>query len=84
MKTLPGIVLVTAIAIACGMVLLSALRHAADLGARPDAFELGTAILVAGYLLFPALAFVAAGMLAAALMLLAAAVIERRRARPPL
>jgi hypothetical protein len=47
---------------------------------QSDTFTVGTAILVAGYLLFPVLALLAAGLLLIALMLLAGAAIERRRA----
>lgn len=47
---------------------------------QSDTFTLGTAILVAGYLMFPVLALLAAGLLLIALMLLAGAAAERRRA----
>jgi hypothetical protein len=50
------------------------------LAVEPGRFSLGTAILVAGYLLFPVLALLAAGLLLIALMLLAGAAAERRRA----
>ena len=42
-------------------------------------FTVGTAILVVGYLLFPLLAVLAAGLLLISLMLIAGEAIERRR-----
>jgi hypothetical protein len=50
------------------------------LAVEPGRFSVGTAILVAGYLLFPVLALLAAGLLLIALMLFAGAAVERRRA----
>ena len=47
---------------------------------EPGRFSLGTAILVAGYFLFPVLALLAAGLLLIALMLFVGALVERRRA----
>jgi hypothetical protein len=47
---------------------------------EPGRFGLGTAILVAGYLLLPVLALLAVGLLLIALMLFAGAAAERRRA----
>jgi len=50
------------------------------LAVEPGRFSLGTAILIAGYLLFPVLALLAAGLLLIALMLFVGAAVERRRA----
>ena len=49
---------------------------------QPDPFTLGTAIVVAGYVAFPALLLLGLGMPLVALALLAAHAIERRRAGP--
>ena len=49
---------------------------------QPGPFTLGTAIVVAGYVAFPALLLRGLGMLLVALVLLAAHAIERRRAGP--
>ena len=49
---------------------------------QPDPFTLGSAIVVAGYVAFPALLLVGLGMPLVALVLLAAHAIERRRAGP--
>jgi hypothetical protein len=64
---------------AAGVCLLYVLA-AQIVAVEPGRFSLGTAILVAGYLLFPVLALLAAGLLLIALMLFAGAAIERRRA----
>ena len=49
---------------------------------QSDAFTVGTAILIVGYVFYPALAFVAIALLVIALMLLAARLVERRRRLP--
>lgn len=64
-----------------GAVLLYVVRRTASSPAtgQRDPFTLGTAIVVAGYLAFPALMLLGSGLLLIALMLLAAHAIERRR-----
>ena len=47
-----------------------------------SSFTVGTAILVAGYLIFPVLGLLAAGFLLIALLLFLAHLVERRRLRP--
>jgi hypothetical protein len=49
------------------------------LSGRPDAFTVGTAILVVGYVFYPALAFIAIVLLVVTVMLLAGPVVQRRR-----
>jgi len=48
-------------------------------GGPSGEFTVGTAILIAGYVLYPVLTFVAVALLVIALMLLVAGVMERRR-----
>lgn len=64
-----------------GAVLLYMVRPTASNPAtgQPDPFTLSTAIVVAGYLAFPALMLLGSGLLLIALMLLAGHAIERRR-----
>jgi membrane protein implicated in regulation of membrane protease activity len=50
---------------------------------QSDAFTVDTAILIAGSVFYPALAFVAIALVVIALMLLAARVVERRRRPTP-
>jgi hypothetical protein len=45
-----------------------------------DEFTVGMAILIAGYVFYPVLAFLAIGLLVIALMLFVAGVMERRQA----
>jgi hypothetical protein len=54
-------------------------------GSRPSSglseeFTVGMAILIAGYVFYPVLAFLAIGLLVIALMLFVAGVMERRQA----
>ncbi len=49
--------------------------------ARPGEFGSGMAIVVLGYVLYPVLVLLAAGLLVVALMMLVGASIERRRQR---
>jgi hypothetical protein len=49
---------------------------------QPGTFSIGTAIVVAGYFLFPILVVIAGALLLLALMLFIGAAIERRRADP--
>ncbi len=76
-----AVLLVAAVVVAVAVTVLYAVRPTPTLRpGQPDAFTLGTAILVAGYLLFPVLALLAAALLLIALMLLAGPAAERRRA----
>lgn len=80
-KILLGILGAAAVIVAVVVTLLYANRPAPNLATgQPDTFTVGTAILVAGYLLFPVLALLAAASLLIALMLLGGAAVERRRA----
>ena len=54
----------------------------APLAQTESSFTVGTAILVAGYLMFPVLAILAAGLLLIALLLFVAHLQEGRRLRP--
>ena len=54
----------------------------APLARTGSSFTVGTAILVAGYLMFPVLAILAAGLLLIALLLFVAHLQEGRRLRP--
>ena len=66
--------------VAVVVIALYAVRPTPTIGPeQSDTFTLGTAILVAGYFLFPVFALAAAGLLLIALMLLAGAATERRR-----
>lgn len=84
-----SVIILTAALLASGAILLYALPSTSfDVGiaVQPSRFSLGTAILVAGYVLLPILAILAAGLLLISAMLLAGAAIERRRiasTRPP-
>ena len=54
----------------------------APLGQTGSSFTVGTAILVAGYLMFPVLVILAAGLLLIVLLLFLAHLQERHRLRP--
>jgi hypothetical protein len=51
--------------------------------AAPGRWDLGMAIVVAGYLMFPVLALLVAGLLLSALLVLAGAALERRLTTRP-
>lgn len=67
------------IVVAAGVGVLYAIRPAPGLAdGQPDAFTVGTAILVVGYVLFPVLALLAAALLLVALLLLVGHLRESR------
>jgi uncharacterized membrane protein len=77
-ENLLRVLLAAGVIVAVVVTALYAVRPTPTLGpGHSDTFTLSTAILVAGYFLFPVLAFVAAALLLIALMLLAGAAIER-------
>jgi uncharacterized membrane protein YgdD (TMEM256/DUF423 family) len=69
---------ILALFIVVGAVGVYGLQSAAING-QSDRFTVGTAVVVVGYLMFPALAILSLGLLLVALMLLAAYAIERGR-----
>jgi hypothetical protein len=79
-RNLLRVLLGATVIVAVVVTALYAVRPAPTLAhEQSDTFTVGTAILVAGYFVFPVLALVAAALLLIALMLLAGAAIERRR-----
>lgn len=78
------VAVIAAVVVAVGVALQYAMRTPPILASgQPDAFTVGTAIVLVGYFLFPVLALFGIGLPAVALLLVAAQVLESRRGRAP-
>jgi hypothetical protein len=76
--------MVTLILLVIAAAVLYAFPRSLDVSlAAPGRWDLGMAVVVAGYLMFPMLALLAAGLFLIAVLLLAGAGLERRLATRP-
>jgi hypothetical protein len=83
-KIVAGGVVTVAVILTLGLAVVYVAGPArSDFGTgQADKFTIGTAIVVAGYLVFPVLVLLGPALLLIALMLFVASAIERRRAGP--